>query len=150
MAINFKIKKYWIFTIYILLSSLSSFAQELSDREIGFDVEQITAQLKQRGVNEPEDLNREIKIMRDMHVIEYQSIKRNEEEVLQNINLLQNSKRGLLKATEATDISSSEKDALLALYNSTNGANWKNKQGWDFNKPVTSWDGVTGWYGLSV
>ncbi|WP_052259528.1 immunoglobulin domain-containing protein [Flavobacterium sp. KMS] len=139
-----------VFSIISFLITTTIFSQDFTDQEIDFDVEQATIRLKQRGLNDPEEINREIKIMQQMHVAEYQSIKRNEEEVLQNINLLQNSKRELLKATEATDISSSEKDALLALYNSTNGANWKNKQGWDFNKPVTSWDGVTGWYGLSV
>jgi Leucine-rich repeat (LRR) protein len=150
MAINFKIYIYWIFTICLLLGSLSSFGQEFNDKEIGFDIEKATIELKQKGFTNPEELSSEIKIMREMHVVEYLAMKKNEEEVLQKINLQQSPKRGLLKATAITDIPLSEKNALLALYNSTNGANWKNKQGWDFNKPVTSWDGVTGWYGLSV
>ncbi len=37
-----------------------------------------------------------------------------------------------------------DKAALQALYNSTNGANWLNKYGWDFNNdPSSSWHGVT-------
>jgi Leucine-rich repeat (LRR) protein len=144
-------------SIYILVFSIISFfitttvfSQELSDNVIGFDAEKATSSLKQKGFTNPEELSNEIKIIREMHVAEYLAMKKMEDEISQKINLQQSTKRGLLKANAITDIPSSEKNALLALYNSTNGANWKNKQGWDFNKPVTSWDGVTGWYGLSV
>ncbi|OUL60583.1 MULTISPECIES: hypothetical protein [unclassified Flavobacterium] len=146
----FRIIKRKILTLCLLLVSLFSFAQDYSDQQIGFDIVRVVSELKQRGLNDPEELSRELKIIRELHVLEYQSIKKNEDEVLQKLNLSQNSKTELLRATVVIDITPLEKDALLALYNSTNGANWKNKQGWDFSKPVTSWNGVTGWYGLSV
>lgn len=48
-----------------------------------------------------------------------------------------------------------QRQALIDLYNNTNGANWINKTGWDVNNPnavVTSWNPVTqtGWYGVTV
>src|SRR5690606_14827683 len=38
-------------------------------------------------------------------------------------------------------ISSTEKDALIALYNATNGSNWNTT--WDLNKSVNTWYGIT-------
>ena len=38
-------------------------------------------------------------------------------------------------------VSKTEKKALIALYNSTNGAHWIRK--WDLKKPVSEWYGVT-------
>lgn len=38
------------------------------------------------------------------------------------------------------DVSVAEKNALIQLYNATNGANWTSK--WDLNAPVSSWYGV--------
>ncbi|WP_064967128.1 leucine-rich repeat domain-containing protein [Tenacibaculum ovolyticum] len=49
-----------------------------------------------------------------------------------------------LEVTEGIDtcgVSEIEKQALLALYNATDGANWKNK--WDLTKPVCEWYGVS-------
>ena len=36
-----------------------------------------------------------------------------------------------------------DKEALVALYNSTNGAQWRNKTGWLTDAPVGEWFGVT-------
>jgi len=36
-----------------------------------------------------------------------------------------------------------EKDALISLFNSTDGANWNNNNNWDSSFPVSSWFGVT-------
>ncbi|MBR5736765.1 MAG: Ig-like domain-containing protein [Bacteroidales bacterium] len=36
-----------------------------------------------------------------------------------------------------------ERAALVAFYNSNNGANWKNDENWLSDKPVSSWYGVT-------
>ncbi|CAM4040485.1 MULTISPECIES: PKD domain-containing protein [Flavobacterium] len=56
-------------------------------------------------------------------------------------------------------IPQSERDALIALYNATGGANWTNttqgKGVWPINDPnaaVTSWNATTntGWYGVTV
>lgn len=40
-------------------------------------------------------------------------------------------------------VSDAEKNALIALYDSTNGDNWKNKTNWKTNKPVYKWYGVS-------
>ena len=36
-----------------------------------------------------------------------------------------------------------DKAALIVLYNSTNGAEWRNKSGWLTDAPVGEWHGVT-------
>ena len=36
-----------------------------------------------------------------------------------------------------------DKEALIALYNSSNGAQWHDKTGWLTDAPVGEWDGVT-------
>ena len=38
------------------------------------------------------------------------------------------------------EVAPKEKDALIALYNSTNGASWNST--WNLNRPVKSWHGV--------
>jgi len=47
----------------------------------------------------------------------------------------------LLSAFTFASVSQNEKEALLALYNSTNGQSWTNA--WDITEPVNSWFGVT-------
>ena len=42
-----------------------------------------------------------------------------------------------------TDVSTGECNALVDLYNSTNGSGWTNKGGWLVNTGVCSWAGVT-------
>ena len=39
------------------------------------------------------------------------------------------------------NISTQEKDALVAIYNATQGDNWT--QSWDLNTDVTAWQGLT-------
>ena len=39
------------------------------------------------------------------------------------------------------NISTQEKDALVAIYNATQGDNWT--QSWDLNADVTAWQGLT-------
>jgi len=148
MITNFKIDNYWIIALCILLGPLSSFAQELTDQEIGFNMEQAIAKLKERGLTDPQELNWEIQSMRERQTSEYFLIKKIENEILQNINLQQNPKGVLLKV--AADIPQLEKDALLALYNSTNGSGWTKKTGWDFTTPVITGSGTMGWYGVTV
>ena len=38
---------------------------------------------------------------------------------------------------------SSDRDALVALYNATDGANWKNSKNWLSDAPIGKWHGVT-------
>ena len=43
--------------------------------------------------------------------------------------------------TQARTVTEGDSLALVVLYNSTDGPNWKTK--WDLNQPVTTWHGVT-------
>jgi Leucine-rich repeat (LRR) protein len=45
--------------------------------------------------------------------------------------------------TAQTQLPQSECEALLALYNSTNGSSWKSNTGWNTNNTPCSWKGVT-------
>ncbi len=45
--------------------------------------------------------------------------------------------------TAATGVSTPDCNALLALYNSTGGANWSNKTKWNSNSSVSTWYGVS-------
>jgi Leucine-rich repeat (LRR) protein len=41
-----------------------------------------------------------------------------------------------------TEIPTTECEALVALYNNTDGANWRRNEGWDITNMPCSWDGV--------
>ena len=44
---------------------------------------------------------------------------------------------------EAQSSTSTDRDALVALYNGTNGPNWANSTNWLSNRPLSEWHGVT-------
>ncbi|MCD0467442.1 leucine-rich repeat domain-containing protein [Flavobacterium sp. ENC] len=160
MANNFKIKKYWIITLCMVLCSLSSFSQELSDATIGFDVGKAMVSLKKHGVKDA-DLGPEVSRMREMQITRYNKAKQLKNAFLQNKKpkssiQINNSKTARKSLASAQDIAK-DKAALIALYNSTNGDSWKNTMNsegaWPINDPtavVTSWnpDTNTGWYGV--
>lgn len=157
MVNNLKIKKYWIATLCMVFCSLASFAQDLSDATIGFDVARVTASLKEQGVKD-QDMEREISMMRDMQKHQYLETKKIEDD-LQKVKSEQTTKNKTNKITLASpEILAQEKAALIALYNSTNGAAWTNtinNKGWPVNDPnsvVTSWENnsQTGWYGVTL
>ena len=45
-----------------------------------------------------------------------------------------------ITAYSFANVSSIEKEALIALYNSTNGSEWNST--WNLNAPVNSWNGI--------
>ena len=47
----------------------------------------------------------------------------------------------LISAFSFADIAKSEKDALIAFYNATNGKSWV--QTWDLSQPMSKWFGLT-------
>ena len=47
----------------------------------------------------------------------------------------------MLSAFTFADVSKTEKDALIALYNTANGKEWNNT--WDLDKSVSEWYGIT-------
>ncbi|MGB3714294.1 MAG: hypothetical protein WA996_07685, partial [Candidatus Promineifilaceae bacterium] len=53
----------------------------------------------------------------------------------------------LTVATATIAAPDNERDALMALYNSTNGPNWTTNTGWDTADPYCSWYGVSCLYG---
>ena len=46
-------------------------------------------------------------------------------------------------ATPTPTVATTERDALIALYDATDGANWKNSDNWLTDKPLGSWYGVS-------
>ena len=44
--------------------------------------------------------------------------------------------------TDASEIAGLERDALVALYNSTGGAHWNNNENWLSDEPLNTWYGV--------
>ena len=43
----------------------------------------------------------------------------------------------------SAQVPTSERNALIALYNATNGANWTNNTNWNTTQPVSTWSGIT-------
>lgn len=140
--------------VFIILSFLTTtyvFSQDLNDNEIGLNVSRITIELKEQGLKE-EEINNEIVILREKFKLQHLEMKKVEDSILNKIQSDVNSKRNPLSRGGIVDIPQIEKEALLSLYNSTEGKSWIDKTGWDFNTPVTSWNRITktGWYGVTV
>lgn len=64
----------------------------------------------------------------------YVLVHRNDVNVLSNI---------FLDETPDLPVPDTERDALIALYNSTNGDNWIDNSNWNTDAPISSWHGVT-------
>ncbi|MCD0467445.1 VWA domain-containing protein [Flavobacterium sp. ENC] len=138
MANNLKIKKYWLTTLCMVFCSLSSFAQDLSDATIGFDVARATASLREHGVKN-QDIESEITKRRELFQTQYLTMKKSTDSISKKIRSEQLS-NAMNNRSAAGEIPQIEIDALKAIFNSTNGANWRNKGGWD---------GLGGaWYGV--
>lgn len=137
-----------IFSIIIFLITATGFSQDLADQEIGFDAAKQTLYLKKAMITSSADIDRQIDHMREMHKVQYIEMKKIKGEILQRMQ----SKRLLKSITSVMDVSQSEKAALKALFDSTNGPNWINNAGWDFSTPVTTYDdqAKTGWHGIIV
>jgi Leucine-rich repeat (LRR) protein len=155
----FRIKKYCIVTIGMALCSLITFAQEINDQEIGFDVAKMTALLKEHGVAD-QDIAQEITTMQEKYRNQYVRMEQLKNTILQETNSNKRTKASRNSLTVAApEVLAQEKATLINLYNSTNGANWKNtvngRGAWPVNDPnavVTAWDSATntGWYGVAV
>ncbi|MFH6994551.1 leucine-rich repeat domain-containing protein [Flavobacterium sp. FlaQc-48] len=152
MSRIFKLKKYWISTLCLLLFSLTTVAQEYSDETIGFDLVKETAILKKYGVTDP-NMAKEIALIRKMCTRRYLAIEKINKTILQNIHpTAQKSAKLTARSTAVTvaDIPQTERDVLQAFYNiATNKSNLK---GWNFSNPVTSWNSQngTGWNGVTI
>ncbi|WP_281309717.1 VWA domain-containing protein [Flavobacterium flavigenum] len=150
----FKIKKYWIITVGMVLLSLASFAQNYDDKTIGFDLVRITASLKKHGVKE-ENLQQQIALARKQLTDQFIKSRESEELLVKKIKSEWVSKKEVSRSTAKTasaSIPQSERDALIAFYNSTNGPNWNlrlpnNGIAWQVNNPDSD---VAGWYGVRV
>lgn len=138
--------------ILILLFLLSPFftqAQELTDQQIGFDPTLITQSLKERGITDPAILDQEIAIMRESQKRMYQEQQKIQKEILAKIEKEQKKSSSTNRLT--TTIPQAERDALIALYNGTDGPNWTNTKAnnkpWMINDPTSD---VSTWYGVTV
>lgn len=143
----FKIEKRWIITFGILLFSFASFAQTYNDETIGFDAVKIAALLKLHGISD-KDLNYELNLARKRFESSYIFEKNESIRIQKNAEsgrITTASNKKTLQALAVNDVPQIEKDALLDLYNSTNGINWTNNGGWNFNTAVSNT-----WYGIQV
>jgi len=150
-----KVKYTLVFSIVSFFMTTIVFSQELSDQEIGFDVTRTTMMLKEHGVKE-QDLASEIIMMRKTKLQQHVGMKKVEESISNKIAAKQSTKVGASFTSNAAqaafvDISQTERAALIAFYNSTDGPNWKNTKGnnkaWDINNPISN---VSTWYGVIV
>ncbi|PXY41171.1 hypothetical protein DMB65_09460 [Flavobacterium cheongpyeongense] len=142
-----KLTSRFIFSLLLFFSITNLFAKNTRNPEISFDVAKITAPLKHRDTAK-QNIKHEIAIVSGINKKHYNVIKKKKDEILQRTASEQSASTETNKTANTlaiVDIPQTEKDALLALYNSTNGSNWTNKTGWDFSTPVTS-----GWYGITV
>lgn len=127
----------------------SSFAQEFTDKEIGFDVKRIEASLKANGVAD-QYVQQEISMMRDWYLHQYIKEQKLEKEIQQNKQSVSKQRLEVV-TTAALNIPQSEKNALIAIYNATGGANWTNTTGNSYPWPVSNPDAdVVAWYGVGV
>lgn len=154
MKLKFKI----FFSILSFLVAIPNFAQELTDKEIGFDSSRITTRLKERGLTD-DQIKQEILREREMEV---EMFKRQEEEHAKLVKKIDDeiaqkkaeNPNFVRPATPAL-----QRQALIDLFISTGGTivgpqGWTNKTGWDINlgSVVTSWNPATqtGWYGVNL
>lgn len=135
----------------MVFCSLASFAQDVSDASIGFDVARVTASLREHGVKD-QDLNPEISRMREIQIHQYTEMRKTEAEIIAKAESKLLLKNYASRTSAVTDIPQSEKNALLAFYNSTGGATWRNKTGWNFDNPVVDYfsGAAGGWYGIRL
>lgn len=138
--------KITLILLFLLLPFFTQ-AQELTDQQIGFDPTRITQSLKERGITDPAMLDQEITIMRESQKHIYQEQKKIQEEILAKIEKEQ--KKNVSNRLAVTDIPQEERDALIALYNSTDGPNWTNTKAnnkpWKIDDPTSD---VSTWYGV--
>jgi len=59
------------------------------------------------------------------------------------IQFVSNASFTTFQAQEVTPLSTSERDALVAFYNSTNGDNWLSNEFWTTSAPVDSWHSLS-------
>jgi len=128
--------------IYIVLgvlffASTNVFGQEkYTDKEIGFDKDKLTEKLEKKGYGIIE-IGNILKDERDIFLKVYEESKMFTKEYQSKY-----SNKNQRLASCILNIPQAEKQALIALYNSTSGANWSNNSGWfDFNE--CNWYGVT-------
>ncbi|PKB18341.1 hypothetical protein [Flavobacterium sp. 5] len=147
MANIFKIKKYFTVTFYVLLCSITTvFAQELTDKQIGFDASRLSVSLKLKGLSD-QNIETKIAVMRIIYKSQYLTMQNNKETIRLGLNS-QKSARSVSRMAKTTyTIPETERAALIAFYNSTNGDNWYDHSGWDINDPNSD---IESWYGVIV
>ncbi len=131
------------------LSSLGAAAQEYTDQEIGFDAQQLSQKLVQRGVSIQEirfiiEQERGLKVgmhqqmLFDNKLFSQQTTSRNNKIG----NLRTNEEQPTSSVMANCVVSAAEKQALIDFYNATDGPNWNFT--WDIqNTEPCDWIGVT-------
>lgn len=134
-----------------------------TDEQIGFDAQRIIERLQQREVS-PEDIEIIVEQERQQHLEFYLQMEAEMEEQRQAFEADYRQRREaereqkakkdkktqnarsistMSTTTTTTAVSASERQALIDLYNATDGPNWKNKTNWNTTADVSTWYGVT-------
>lgn len=157
MKSQMKLKYTLVFTIISFFITIAGFAQTSKDKEIKSDTEKLTIALKENRLKK-EDISKEVSKIQKARIKQYIQSLREQEKQKKESKLT--AKSSMKSAESATPQElAQDRAALIAFYNSTNGANWiSTQQGkgvWAINDPnavITSWDPGTntGWYGITI
>jgi len=88
------------------------------------------------------ELKQHISELRDIHIANINLFKAGVEDKLANSSTISDLGTTVVFML-IRNIHEVEKQALEALYNSTNGADWVRKDGWNTDIPLSEWEGVT-------
>jgi hypothetical protein len=138
-----RIKKTILLSFICLLFANSLFAQEDPH-------DRMVKRMKENGLTDIE-IEKEIKetdAFYKKHLDE--ELQRIQNEIKESRKTNQAQRATQAQRAACTDIPTSEKAVLRAIYDNLNGAAWAT--GWDFTQPVTSWNPAdgTGWFGIVV
>jgi Leucine-rich repeat (LRR) protein len=149
MLNDYKIKTHWIIILCMAFCSLTSFAQEIRDTEIGFNPDKIRAALTERKLS-PTQIEEVIKSQKKAYQIKAVQLENiRKEQALKYFpkiedNTAKNTKVNAQNKNALSDVPVEERNALIALYLATQeDGPWRNYYNWNTSEPVSSWEGVT-------
>ncbi|MEO1032277.1 MAG: immunoglobulin domain-containing protein [Bacteroidota bacterium] len=126
-------RKITVSLLLILSFCINAQDKKYSDKEIGFDRDKITKKLLNRDFSKDEiDL-----ILQQERAI---MISLSEAESTRRKSVENNSK--IQQGKSACTVPSTERQALIDFYNSTNGSGWTDNTNWNTSAPVCDWYGV--------
>jgi Leucine-rich repeat (LRR) protein len=129
--------------LVIIFSLLFCFSVEGQQDTTNYIYQRTYKRLKDKGLFDSE-IKKYIKESDSLNIF----LLKQEMQRMENEYLARNPSPLPSSSSNCIDIPATEKAVLLAIYQNLNGSAWAT--GWDFNQPVTSWNGTTGWKGVTV